>query len=93
MSNSRLNDLALTALRLFNEDETYYPVVIKEILQVDILHAMTAANLFFYVAFKGGTALRLCYRSARYSEDLDFSTRRPFTQTTVERFRDPCSKR
>ncbi len=58
------NQVALTALR---------PVVEKELLHHDILREMNEVGLLRKLTFFGGTCLRLCYGSARLSEDLDFS--------------------
>ena len=46
--------------------------ILKEILHYDILEALYKSNISKELVFQGGTALRLCYKSARYSEDLDF---------------------
>jgi len=48
------------------------PVIEKELLHYDILFAMDQAGLLDPLTFQGGTALRLCYGSQRFSEDLDF---------------------
>lgn len=48
------------------------PVIEKEILHYEILLAMDKARLLEQLVFQGGTCLRLCYGSERYSEDLDF---------------------
>lgn len=48
------------------------PVIEKELLHYDILFAMDQAGLLDRLTFQGGTALRLCYGSQRFSEDLDF---------------------
>lgn len=49
------------------------PVVEKELLHLEILKAMREAGHMRHLAFKGGTCLRLCHGSPRFSEDLDFS--------------------
>ncbi|HAT3809016.1 TPA: nucleotidyl transferase AbiEii/AbiGii toxin family protein [Morganella morganii] len=49
------------------------PVVEKELLHYDILYALSAAGLLKNITFQGGTSLRLCYGSSRFSEDLDFA--------------------
>ncbi|MDA8101842.1 MAG: nucleotidyl transferase AbiEii/AbiGii toxin family protein [Nitrospiraceae bacterium] len=46
--------------------------VLKELLHYEILQAMLETDVFQALTFRGGTALRLCYRGERYSEDLDF---------------------
>jgi hypothetical protein len=48
------------------------PVIEKELLHYDILFAMDQAGLLDRLTFHGGTALRLCYGSRRFSEDLYF---------------------
>jgi predicted nucleotidyltransferase component of viral defense system len=45
---------------------------LKEILHYDILYALSESKLKQDLVFQGGTALRLCYKGNRYSEDLDF---------------------
>lgn len=47
-------------------------VIEKELLHYDILFALDQAGLLDQLTFQGGTALRLCYGSQRFSEDLDF---------------------
>ncbi|MDZ4168031.1 MAG: nucleotidyl transferase AbiEii/AbiGii toxin family protein [Coriobacteriia bacterium] len=47
--------------------------VVREFLQVRLLEAMQHAGAHSYLAFHGGTALRLLYQTPRFSEDLDFS--------------------
>lgn len=85
MSNFPSEEFTQLARRLFHEDEDHYPVLIKEMLQIDILDAMGEAGLFRQqLVFKGGTALRLCYRSLRYSEDLDFSAIRPLHPSDID---------
>ncbi len=48
------------------------PVIEKELLHYEILQAMDKARFLDKLTFQGGTCLRLCYSSERYSEDLDF---------------------
>lgn len=49
------------------------PVIEKELLHYDILFALDTEGLLDQLTFQGGTSLRLCYGSSRFSEDLDFS--------------------
>ncbi|NMP26019.1 nucleotidyl transferase AbiEii/AbiGii toxin family protein [Rahnella sp. SAP-1] len=49
------------------------PVVEKELLHYDILFCLSEAGLLQKLTFQGGTSLRLCYGSNRFSEDLDFA--------------------
>ncbi len=57
-------DPALSAMR---------PVVEKELLHHEIFQALDAEGLLKDLVFQGGTALRLCRGSDRFSEDLDFA--------------------
>jgi len=55
------------------------PVVEKEILHYNIFYALDAAGLLKDLVFQGGTSLRLCRGSNRFSEDLDFAGGKDFT--------------
>lgn len=52
---------------------TMRPVVEKELLHYDVLFCLDKAGLLDGLVFQGGTSLRLCYNSNRFSEDLDFA--------------------
>ena len=67
-----LRHLTDAALSEIPDGENLRPVIEKEVLHYDILRALEQAGLLGHLTFQGGTALRLCYGSARYSEDLDF---------------------
>lgn len=49
------------------------PVVEKELLHYEIFQALDAEGLLKDLVFQGGTSLRLCRGSDRFSEDLDFA--------------------
>lgn len=49
------------------------PVIEKELLHYDILFALDKNHFLDKLTFQGGTSLRLCYGSQRFSEDLDFA--------------------
>ncbi len=53
--------------------EGMLPVIEKELLHYEIFQALDDARLLERLTFQGGTCLRLCYGSERYSEDLDFA--------------------
>ena len=59
-------------------------VVVKELLQYEILWSLDNAGFLRYLTFHEGTALRLCYGANRLSEDLDFTGGPGFTKTRVE---------
>ena len=46
--------------------------LMKEVIHLHLLSALSEAGILQHVVFQGGTALRLCYGGERYSEDLDF---------------------
>ena len=68
------------------------PVVEKEILHYDIFHAMDKANLLKNLVFQGGTSLRLCRGSNRFSEDLDFAGGRDFTSDAMHEIKTCVEK-
>ena len=59
------------------------PVVEKEILHYDIFHALDKAGLLKHLVFQGGTSLRLCRGSSRFSEDLDFAGGKDFSTSAM----------
>lgn len=60
------------------------PVVEKEILHYDIFYSLDRAGLLNDLVFQGGTSLRLCRGSNRFSEDLDFAGGRDFTSQKMQ---------
>ena len=50
---------------------------VKEIIQEVVLCGLARAKFFEKAAFYGGTALRIFYGLDRFSEDLDFSLKKP----------------
>lgn len=64
----------LTALR---------PVVEKEILHYDIFHALDKAGLLKGLVFQGGTSLRICRGSNRFSEDINFAGGKDFNASQM----------
>lgn len=59
------------------------PVIEKELLHYDLLFALDKQGLLDKLTFQGGTSLRLCYGSARFSEDLDFAGGYDFTTSQL----------
>jgi len=80
---AKLVDLAMTP-----GSEGLRPVIEKEILHYDILFALDRENLLGDLTFQGGTCLRLCYESPRFSEDLDFVGGFDFTQERLMKIRE-----
>lgn len=60
------------------------PVIRKELLHYDILFCLDRAGMLDDLVFQGGTSLRLCYGSRRYSEDLDFVGGRDFSSSALK---------
>lgn len=63
------------------------PVIEKELIHYDILHALEAEGLLAGLTFQGGTALRLIYGGSRFSEDLDFVGGYDFNQSNLQQLR------
>ncbi len=68
------------------------PVVEKELLHYEIFQALDGEGLLKDLVFQGGTALRLCRGSDRFSEDLDFAGGVDFTADKMARIKDCVEK-
>jgi hypothetical protein len=77
MNSANFDVLVEHAMRAGNRAHLR-PVIEKELLHYDILFALDDADLLDQLTFQGGTSLRLCYGSPRFSEDLDFVGGRDF---------------
>ncbi|OLO11078.1 hypothetical protein BTW10_11435 [Chromohalobacter japonicus] len=64
------------------------PVIEKELLHLDILFALERERLLDQLTFQGGTSLRLCQGSQRFSEDLDFAGDWNFCSQDLSRIRE-----
>ncbi len=64
------------------------PVIEKELLHYDLLFALDKHGLLDKLTFQGGTSLRLCYGSSRFSEDLDFAGGYDFTTAQLIEMKD-----
>jgi predicted nucleotidyltransferase component of viral defense system len=62
--------------------------LVKEAIHLHLLSAMSDEGILRHVVFQGGTALRLCYGSDRYSEDLDFVCGKAGSYFTDVEFKD-----
>ena len=60
------------------------PVIRKELLHYDILFCLDQSGMLDDLIFQGGTSLRLCYGSRRYSEDPDFAGGREFSSAALK---------
>lgn len=85
-------DLLELAGRYANERRVPFSTIIKEILHYEILYAMAQSEALHQLTFQGGTALRLCYRGTRYSEDLDFACEEKFHIDAMKPFADLLQK-
>lgn len=72
--------------------EAMLPVVEKELLHYDIMHALDASGWLERLVFQGGTCLRLCYGNVRYSEDLDFTSPEPLDGIDLAGFAKTLSR-
>ncbi|BDW10066.1 nucleotidyltransferase [Polynucleobacter sp. SHI8] len=79
-----MDNPTLTAMR---------PVVEKELLHYEIFQALDREGLLKDLVFQGGTALRLCRGSDRFSEDLDFAGDIDFSAEKMEKIKDCVEKR
>jgi len=69
------------------------PVVEKELLHYEIFQALDAEGLLKDLVFQGGTSLRLCRGSDRFSEDLDFAGGVDFSAENMQRIKACVEKR
>ena len=67
------------------------PVVEKELLHYEIFAALDGAKQLKHLVFQGGTSLRLCRGSDRFSEDLDFVGGKNFNSAQMENI-ETCIK-
>lgn len=87
-------DFGEYARRLASDSNTQFmlPVIEKELLHYEIIHAMEEGGLLSGLVFQGGTCLRLCYGAPRFSEDLDFAGGIHFEASDLHALRDCVSK-
>ena len=71
-------------LAMSTRREGLLPTVEKEILHYGILEYLQQEKYLKDIVFMGGTSLRLCHGSSRYSEDLDFSAGKNFNPFLLE---------
>jgi hypothetical protein len=64
------------------------PVVEKELLHYEIFSALDEEGLLKHLVFQGGTSLRLCRGSDRFSEDLDFAGGKDFSADRMMKIKD-----
>ncbi|MES2264693.1 MAG: nucleotidyl transferase AbiEii/AbiGii toxin family protein [Pseudomonadota bacterium] len=69
------------------------PVVEKELLHYEIFQALDADGLLKDIVFQGGTSLRLCRGSDRFSEDLDFAGGTDFSAESMRPIKECLEKR
>ncbi len=83
-SGNPFEDMLVTALERNSSLMHMRETVQKELLHYDILNILSRNGWLDGLTFMGETALRLCYRAPRLSEDLDFSGGPDFTATLME---------
>ncbi len=67
--------------------------IAREFYEILILHEIARLKWSKQLIFKGGTALRLAYKSPRFSDDLDFSMTKKFNPNNVFKFAETISKK
>lgn len=73
MKKIALSDRADAVIKLYPSLSTLKTVIEKELIHYDIFFLLQQKELILPdMAFIGGTCLRLCHGSNRYSEDIDF---------------------
>lgn len=82
MKTDTLN-LRELALLEAGESTQLISVIEKELIHYDILRAMSDNGFLTDLCFQGGTSLRLCYQSQRFSEDLYFTGGVNFSATQM----------
>lgn len=91
MNKQDFNDMIELAMRDDNLS-AMRPVVEKELLHHVIFQALDDAGLLKHLVFQGGTSLRLCRGSDRFSEDLDFAGGRDFTADKMQNIKECVEK-
>ena len=81
------------ALRASSIQGTLRPVVEKELLHYEIFSALDEEGLLKHLVFQGGTSLRLCRGSDRFSEDLDFAGGKDFSADRMMKIKDCVTQR
>lgn len=85
----KLNFEQLTELAMREGGRSHMrPVIQKELLHYDLLYGLDREGLLQTLTFQGGTSLRLCYGSNRFSEDLDFVGGRAFARGQLESIKE-----
>lgn len=64
------------------------PVIEKELLHYEIFSALDDEGLLKHLTFQGGTSLRLCRGSDRFSEDLDFAGGKDFSANRMAKIQN-----
>ena len=65
----------LASQKFISKQEEHF--ALRQIVQEIALCSLARSNFFKVAAFQGGTCLRILYTLERYSEDLDFVSRKP----------------
>lgn len=94
MNDNREDFNALVDMAMANPGlSAMRPVVEKELLHYEIFQALDAEGLLKGLVFQGGTSLRLCRGSDRFSEDLDFAGGKDFSADSMQKITTCMEKR
>lgn len=70
-----------------------YSNALREIIQQTALLGLWRSRFFEHAAFYGGTALRILYGLDRFSEDMNFSLKKPDPSFSLDRYGEyPCNE-
>lgn len=70
------------------KSKNQYEQALKEILQSITLLSLSRSGFFSHASFYGGTALRIFHGLQRFSEDLDFTLKKPKEDFKLENYFD-----
>ena len=87
MNQKNMIDFREIAKREAGESGQLVSVIEKELIHYDIIRSMSENGFLKDLCFQGGTSLRLCYQSQRYSEDLDFTGGLNFDAKDIEQIK------
>lgn len=83
----------LTAQALSQKLQISIDYVVREEYEILLLKELFESEYGVSLVFKGGTALRLAYNSARFSEDLDFALVKPIDRKKFINFLNEVGKK
>lgn len=74
------------AVALHNKLRIATDQIVREEYEMILLQGILASSFGKMLVFRGGTALRLAYKSPRFSDDLDFSALEPIDEKVFQKW-------